>query len=77
MVQVCIVAARRTPQGRFLGALAKRSAVDLGITAGKAALQDIDYMGEFMFEAVAPVSLEDTLEKTAAFPKEFVLRYGG
>jgi len=40
------------------------------------ALQDIGYTGEFMFEAVARVSLEDTLKKTAAFPNEFAVRYG-
>jgi acetyl-CoA C-acetyltransferase len=33
-----MVAAKRTPQGRFLGALAKKSAVDLGVVAAKAAL---------------------------------------
>lgn len=41
------------------------------------AFQDIGYAGEFMFEAVSRTSLEDTLEKTAAFPAEFVRRYGG
>lgn len=35
---VCVVAARRTPFGRFMGALARRSAVDLAIHAGRAAL---------------------------------------
>ena len=39
------------------------------------ALQDIGYTGELMFEAGPRVSFEDTLKKTAAFPKEFVLRY--
>jgi sugar phosphate isomerase/epimerase len=39
-------------------------------------LQDIGYTGEFMFEAVAPVSVADTLRKTVAFPDEFVARYG-
>jgi len=42
MTRACIVAAKRTPQGRFMGALAKRSAVDLGIAAGRAVLQTID-----------------------------------
>ena len=42
-----------------------------------AALQDIGYAGEYMFEAVDRVSLEDTLEKTAAFPEGFIARYGG
>jgi acetyl-CoA C-acetyltransferase len=37
-----IAAAKRTPQGRFLGALAKLSAVDLGVAAAKAALAGID-----------------------------------
>ena len=40
------------------------------------ALQDIGYTGEFMFEAVARISLADTLHKTAAFPGEFAARYG-
>ena len=42
MKPIWIVAARRTPQGRFLGALAKRSAVDLAVIAGKAALSGVD-----------------------------------
>lgn len=41
MTQVVIVAARRTPQGRFMGALSKRSAVDLAVAAATAALQGI------------------------------------
>lgn len=41
MSKLCIVAAKRTPQGRFLGALAKYSAVDLALAAGKAALENI------------------------------------
>jgi acetyl-CoA C-acetyltransferase len=36
--QIWIVAAKRTVQGRFLGALSKQSVVELGITASKAAL---------------------------------------
>lgn len=39
---IWIVAAKRTVQGRFLGALAKYSATDLGIAAGKAALTGFD-----------------------------------
>jgi len=39
-------------------------------------LQHSNYAGEFMFEAAARVSLEDTLKKTAAFPEEFAARYG-
>ncbi|HYE06471.1 MAG TPA: acetyl-CoA C-acyltransferase [Planctomycetota bacterium] len=35
MTAVAIVAARRTPQGRFLGALAKRSSVELACAAGE------------------------------------------
>lgn len=38
MKPIWIVAAKRTPQGRFLGALARKSAVDLGVIAAKAAL---------------------------------------
>jgi acetyl-CoA C-acetyltransferase len=41
MTDVVIVAARRTPQGRFLGALAGSSAVDLAVAAGHAALTGI------------------------------------
>lgn len=40
--EICIVAARRTPQGRLAGALAKYSAVDLAVTAGTAALATVD-----------------------------------
>lgn len=39
---VCIVRAVRTPQGRFLGALTKRSAVDLAVAAGEPLLAGID-----------------------------------
>jgi len=39
---IWIAAAKRTPQGRFLGALAKLSAVDLGVAAGRAALGSLD-----------------------------------
>lgn len=39
---VWIVGAKRTPQGKFLGGLADHSAVDLGVTAGLAALGNID-----------------------------------
>jgi len=41
MTRAWIVGAKRTPQGRFLGALAKRSAVDLATAAGKAALDGV------------------------------------
>ncbi|MEP6670419.1 MAG: thiolase family protein [Chthoniobacter sp.] len=39
---IWIVSAKRTPQGRFLGGLAKKSAVELGVVAAKAALSGID-----------------------------------
>src|ERR1039457_7174766 len=42
MKPIWIVSAKRTPQGRFLGGLAKRSAVELGVAAGKTALAGID-----------------------------------
>jgi len=42
MTRVSIVAAKRTPQGRFQGALAKYSATDLAVVAGKAALEGIN-----------------------------------
>jgi acetyl-CoA C-acetyltransferase len=42
MMPIWIVSAKRTPQGRFLGALAKHSAVELGVVAAKAALAGIE-----------------------------------
>jgi len=42
MKRIAIVAAKRTAQGRFLGALSKYSTLDLGVAAGKAALAGID-----------------------------------
>ncbi|MFW6059501.1 MAG: acetyl-CoA C-acyltransferase [Phycisphaeraceae bacterium] len=42
MPDLHIITARRTPQGRFLGALAKHSSVDLAAAAGEAMLADID-----------------------------------
>jgi len=42
MNPICIVAAKRTPQGRFLGALSKYNTLELGVAAGKAALANID-----------------------------------
>lgn len=41
MTRIAIVAARRTPQGRFLGALARRSSVDLAVAAGTRLIQDL------------------------------------
>ncbi len=40
-------------------------------------LQHINYAGEFMFEAGICAPFKETLKKTAAFPDEFVARYGG
>ncbi len=42
MKRIIIVAARRTPFGRFRGALAEYSPVQLAVTAGEAALGGID-----------------------------------
>ncbi len=42
MKPIWIVAAKRTAQGQFLGALAKRSAVELAVLAAKAALSGLD-----------------------------------
>ena len=42
MKPIWIVSAKRTPNGRFLGALAKRSAIELSAAVGKATLSDID-----------------------------------
>jgi acetyl-CoA C-acetyltransferase len=38
MSRIAIIAARRTPQGRFLGSLSRLSAVDLAVAAGQAAI---------------------------------------
>ncbi|MBG88847.1 MAG: acetyl-CoA C-acyltransferase [Verrucomicrobiales bacterium] len=42
MSEVCIVAARRTPFGRFLGSLSRLSGVELACHAGQAAIGDFD-----------------------------------
>lgn len=42
MKPIWIVSAKRTPIGRFLGGLAKLSAVELGVAAAKAALTGLD-----------------------------------
>jgi acetyl-CoA C-acetyltransferase len=41
MKRICIVAAKRTPQGKFLGALSKYSALKLGAAAAQATLTGI------------------------------------
>ena len=41
MPRIVIVAAKRTPQGRYLGALADRSSVELALMAGRAAMEGI------------------------------------
>ena len=40
--RICIISARRTPQGRYLGALSRYSSTDLAVEAGKAALDGVD-----------------------------------
>jgi len=40
--RICIVAAKRTPQGRFLGALSEHSAADLALEAARAAMEGRD-----------------------------------
>ena len=42
MKRICIVAAKRTPQGRFLGALKKHTALDLALAAGNVILEELD-----------------------------------
>ncbi|MDC0258654.1 acetyl-CoA C-acyltransferase [Verrucomicrobiales bacterium] len=42
MNEACIVSTRRTPIGIFLGSLARESAVDLAVHAGKATLGEFD-----------------------------------
>jgi acetyl-CoA C-acetyltransferase len=42
MDRICIIAAKRTPQGRLLGSLKKYSAVELGVSAAREVLKDID-----------------------------------
>lgn len=53
MKPVAIVAAKRTPQGKFLGGLAKYSATDLAVHAGRAVLQDPGHnINEFIDEVI-------------------------
>jgi len=42
MEKVCIISARRTPQGRFLGSLKKYSAIDLAVIAAREVLKVTD-----------------------------------
>lgn len=42
MTRIVIVGAKRTPQGRFLGSLARYSAVELACMAGEAALKTVN-----------------------------------
>jgi acetyl-CoA C-acetyltransferase len=41
MIEIVIIAAKRTPQGRFLGVLKGLSAADLGVAAAQAALSSV------------------------------------
>jgi acetyl-CoA C-acetyltransferase len=41
MDRICIVSAKRTPQGKFLGGLKKQSAVDLAVAAGESVLGEV------------------------------------
>ena len=42
MDRICIIAAKRTPQGKFLGGLEKYSAIELAIFAAKETLKEVD-----------------------------------
>ena len=59
MRRICIVAAKRTPQGRFMGALAKQSALDLATIAGQAVLKEIrpDYIDQVIVGNVLSAGL--------------------
>ena len=46
MKRIAIVAARRTPQGRFLGGLAKMTAVELATAVGNSILEDLNHSKE-------------------------------
>ncbi|MBN2296278.1 MAG: acetyl-CoA C-acyltransferase [Pirellulales bacterium] len=52
MKRICIVSAKRTPQGRFLGSLSKFSAVDLAVAAGQAVMDSVDGMDEAIIDRV-------------------------
>lgn len=60
MNSVAIVAAKRTPQGRFLGGLAKYSATQLAVQAGNAALQDLRASSE-VIECIDEVIIGNVL----------------
>ena len=46
MKRIAIVAARRTPQGRFLGGLSKMTAVELATAVGNSILEDLNHSKE-------------------------------
>ncbi len=48
MKRIAIVAARRTPQGRFLGGLAKCSALELATSVGQTILKDLGKAGDYV-----------------------------
>ncbi|MCC6424704.1 MAG: acetyl-CoA C-acetyltransferase [Phycisphaerales bacterium] len=52
MTNIVIVAAKRTPQGRFLGSLAKRSAVDLAVHASRATMQSASIQPEWIDQVI-------------------------
>ena len=59
MRRICILAAKRTPQGRFMGALAKQSALELATIAGQAVLEEIrpDYIDQVIVGNVLSAGL--------------------
>jgi acetyl-CoA C-acetyltransferase len=52
MPNIVIVAAKRTPQGRFLGSLAKRSAVDLAVHAARAAMESVSIQPDWIDQLI-------------------------
>ncbi len=61
--RICIVAAKRTPQGKFLGALAKLSALQLGAAAARAT-----------FDSVRPEDIDLTIVGHCLIPDNNIAR---
>ena len=66
MNRICIVAAKRTPQGRFMGALEGKSGLELGKHAARAALQAVgaEQVDEVIVGCVYPAGQGMCLART-------------
>jgi acetyl-CoA C-acetyltransferase len=51
-MRVAVVSARRTPIGKFLGSFSKLTAIELGMAAARAALEDAGVQGDQVDEVI-------------------------